>query len=504
MPRKSNSNRDFKISVEIPKHTPPNAVEIEKSVLGAILNDSRVINRVIELIQRDEVFYSESNRKIFRAIKELILENKPEDIDLLVVSEQLRKNGELEDIGGMEYLLELIKDTVSSEVIENHCKILIEKFMMRELIDHSLKIVSKGYEGSSDVFELLDEAESGIFEISENKFKKTYLSLQEAVNKTEQILAKIKDSGVSGIPTGYSKFNEYSGGFQNSDLIIIAARPGIGKTALALSLAHNIAKYSKTPVGFFSLEMTTSQIVMRLLSAESKIDIKNIRTARIHKSEEADFYKAIRTLAKLPIYIDDTPALSLLELRAKSRRMITEHGVKIIFVDYLQLMQGPSNVESREREISYISRGLKSLAKELDIPIVALAQLNRQVEQRTEKRPLLSDLRESGAIEQDADIVCFIHRHDLYKKQTGDSGKEIVEADSYDKPKVVEIIIAKQRNGPTGSFELLFKPNLARFEDLTKQEVDQYHLSITASKDIEESSPGSGSGEPFDTTIAPF
>jgi len=279
----------------------------------------------------------------------------------------------------------------------------------------------------------------------------------------------MKRSEVSGISTGYTILNNLTGGFQDSDLIIIAARPGVGKTALGLSLAYNISKYSKIPVGFFSLEMKAEQIVIRLLSMESKIDVRKIRTGRFGKEEETKLTKAIRALGGLSIFIDDTPAISLHELRAKARRMISENGVRIIFVDYLQLMQGPADAESREREISYISRGLKALAKELDIPIIALAQLNRQVEIRQTKRPMLSDLRESGAIEQDADIVCFLHRPDLYSKKSEDDNT----MQEPDTPRDVELIIAKQRNGPTGSFELLFFPQFTRFEEKTTEDFKQ-------------------------------
>ncbi|MFN4111824.1 MAG: replicative DNA helicase, partial [Ignavibacteria bacterium] len=380
-----------------------------------------------------------------------------------------RDRNELDDIGGLNYLIELSKMVESSEKIESLCKILIEKHMAREIIRHSLYIASKGYDGTVNVFDLLNEAEAGFFEISENKFKKNYLSLSEIVRRTIENIDRIRSSEVSGIPTGYPTLNVLTGGFQKSDLIIIAARPGIGKTAFGISLALNIAKNAKKSVGFFSLEMKAEQIVIRLLSQESRIDVSRLRTGRYDKSEETKLIKAIRSLSLLNIFIDDTPAISLHELRAKARRMILENKVEIIFVDYLQLMQGPANAESREREISYISRGLKALAKELDIPIIALAQLNRQVEIRQTKRPMLSDLRESGAIEQDADIVCFLHRPDLYSKKSDEN----VEEDNPFNPKPIEVIIAKQRNGPTGTLDFVFLPSITRFEEKSTHEFRQ-------------------------------
>jgi len=457
------NSKQIVVSLDGTNKTMPYAAEIEKSVLATMLSDTQCISRVFELITDEKVFYSEANQKIFRVIKDFTSENRPEELTLPIVIEKLREINELENVGGVSYLVDLLKMVESSEKIESMCKILIEKHMARGIINHCLTIASKGYEGSTDVFNLLDEAEAGLFEISEAEYKKTYASLPDLVNRTINFIDRLRKSEVPGISTNYNALDLLTGGFQNSDLIIIAARPGIGKTAFGLSLAYNISKYSQMPVGFFSLEMKAEQIVIRLLSQESKIDVSKLRTGRYSKSEEANLTKAFRSLANLKIFIDDTPAITLHELRAKARRMIVEHNVKIIFVDYLQLMQGPANAESREREISYISRGLKALAKELDIPIVALAQLNRQVEIRQTKRPMLSDLRESGAIEQDADIVCFLHRPDLYSKKSEENG----EGDDPFKARIVEVIIAKQRNGPTGSFEMVFLPNYTRFEEQT-------------------------------------
>lgn len=483
MAKRSQKNHEIKISLDGMK-TMPYAAEIEKSVLATMISDTQSINKVLSLISDEQIFYSEANQKIFRVIKDFVNIQNPSDLSLVIVMEKLRERNELDEIGGSSYLSELSRMVESSEKIESMCKILIEKHMAREIIRHSLNIASKGYDETVDIFDLLNEAEAGLFKISEYKYKKNFLSLSDLIPVITSNIEKVKQSQVSGISTGYDALNILTGGFQKSDLIIIAARPGVGKTAFGISLAYNISKSSQKAVGFFSLEMKAEQIVLRLLSQASKIDVSELRKGRYSKEQESNLIKSLRALASLRIYIDDTPAISLHELRAKARRMILEKQVEIIFVDYLQLMQGPSNAESREREISFISRGLKALAKELDIPIIALAQLNRQVEIRQTKRPMLSDLRESGAIEQDADIVCFLHRPDFYKKDTNGAEK----TDEPTDVKVVEVIIAKQRNGPTGAFELIFIPKLARFEDKTF-----YQYSNTASSktiyDIQKEAP---------------
>ncbi len=450
---KSKQNKiQTKITLDTHQTQLPHAFDIEQSVLGAALSDSHSLSKVIEFIQNEEVFYYEAHQKIFRIIKALY--NFGTQVDTLVVVEELRRRNDLEEVGGAAYIASLSNNILSQAYVDQHCKILIEKYMLRQLINHSLRIAQLCYENQKDTFEILDEAESGIFEISENKYKKTYFSIKSILPSTVEIINKARDKQISGIATGFYKFDELTDGLHNSDLIILAARPGVGKTALALSIARNITKNLELPVGFFSLEMSLQQIILRLLSMESGISMLKLRSKRLNNDEELNLMKAIRALSNYNIFIDDTPALSLLELRAKARRMIVEEGVKIIFVDYLQLMQGPANSETREREISFISRGLKSLAKELDIPVVALAQLNRQVEARRDRRPILSDLRESGAIEQDADIVTFIHRPETS-----------VEEDEINTRNLVEIIIAKQRNGPTAEFPLVFIPNAARFEN---------------------------------------
>ncbi len=478
MVSKKSSYNELKITIADSQKTMPYAADVEKSLLATMISDPKCINTVVENFSDESVFYSEANQKIFTMIREFTIDNNPVDLNLPILMDKLRANGWLDDVGGVQYLVELTNYAVSSEQVESLTKVLIEKHILREIIKHSLYIAHKGYDSSTDVFELLNEAEAGLFRISEKKFIKTYHSLSALLPKVEVSIQKMRKSEVPGIPTGYQRFNQLTGGFQNSDLIIIAARPGVGKTAFGLSLAYNIAKQEKLGIGFFSLEMKAEQIVIRLLSQESRIDTSRLRIGRYRDQETQKLAIAIRVIQKLPIYIDDTPAITLYELRAKARRMILEHNVKIIFVDYLQLMQGPENSESREREISYISRGLKALAKELDIPIVALAQLNRQVETRQTKIPMLSDLRESGAIEQDADIVCFLHRKDLYK-----SSQDGEEHDEHS-PKLVDVIIAKQRNGPTGEFQLVFLPSFTRFEDkVTHEFYEQVQQNFTPGND---------------------
>lgn len=488
MPRKKDKTPEIKISLDNSGKLMPSAEEVEKSVLATMISDNQCINTVMSLIKDEKVFYLEANQKIFRAIKDFIENNPPNALNPAILIQKLKDNDQLEEIGGANYLLEILKMVESSEKIESMCKILIEKHMIRETIRHCLYIASKGYDGTVDVFDLLNEAEAGLFEISEHKYKKNYFALSDIVNKTIENIEKIKHQEVAGIPSGYPTLDLLTGGFQKSDLIIVAARPGIGKTAFGLSLTYNIANSSNIPVGFFSLEMKAEQIVIRLLSQAAKIDVSKLRTGKYSKDELPNLTKGIRALSRLKIFIDDTPAISLYELRAKARKMISENKVEIIFVDYLQLMQGPANAESREREISYISRGLKSLAKELDIPIIALAQLNRQVEIRQTKRPMLSDLRESGAIEQDADIVCFLHRPDLYSKKSEEQPEL---ADPFE-AKLVEIIIAKQRNGPTGAFELVFLPRYTRFEEKTTydfQQISQRSIPVDDFTETTEENP---------------
>ncbi len=445
-------------SISAEGRVPPQAIDVEAQVLGAMLLEREAIPRVIEVLDED-AFHAEYHRKIFKAI--LAMFDRSEPVDIITLAEELRRRGELEVIGGEAYLAELSMKVSSPANAEYHAKIILEKYLQRSLISASSIIAARAYNPSEDAFELLDEAEQMIFQISEKRLKKTFTQMHKAVHDTLEALQALhgKHSGVTGVPTGFRDLDSLTGGLQNSDLIIIAGRPSSGKTAFALSLARNAALHSEKPtgVGIFSLEMSTQQMVMRLLCAEAKVDAHLIRTGRLPENDWKRVGIAAGRLAKANIFIDDTPGLGILELRAKARRLKAERNIGLIVIDYLQLMQGPKSAENREKEISAISRSLKALAKELSIPVIALSQLSRAVENRTDKRPILSDLRESGAIEQDADLVCFVHRPEMY-----------ADPDSSDYAEVVgrsEIIVGKHRNGPVGDVKLTFVHRYARFEN---------------------------------------
>lgn len=438
---------------------PPQAIDIEAQILGAMLLEREAIARAIEVIDED-AFHADYHRKIFQAI--LSMFDRSEPVDLITLAEELRRRGQLELIGGETYLAELTMRVTSAANIEYHAKIVLEKSLMRNLITAASAIAARGYSPTEDAFDLLDEAEQTIFHISEKRLKKTFIAMHKAVHDTLEILEAIhgKHSGVTGVPTGFRDLDTLTGGWQNSDLIIVAGRPSSGKTAFALSLARNAAMHSDKPtgIGIFSLEMSTQQLVMRLLCAEAKVDAHAVRTGRLPTDDWKRMSLAAGRLAKANIFIDDTASLGILELRAKARRLKAERDIGLVIVDYLQLMQGPKDAESREKEISAISRSLKALAKELNIPVIALSQLSRAVESRTDKRPILSDLRESGAIEQDADVVCFVHRPEMYmdaeQRMSSEMGGQ------------AEIIVGKQRNGPIDDIKLAFVHRYARFENL--------------------------------------
>jgi replicative DNA helicase len=403
----------------------------------------------------DSAFYKPAHQSIYRAM--LALFEKSEPVDLITLTEELRRRGELEKIGGEYFLAELTSRVTSAANIEYHAHIVLEKALMRQLIVASSGVINKAYSEAEDALGLLDEAEQSIFDISEQRMKKSFVSMNVAVHKTMDMLQSIhgKHSGVTGVPSGFADLDNLTGGFQASDLIIIAGRPSQGKTALVLSLARNASIIHDIPIGMFSLEMSAQQLVMRLMCAEARVDAHKVRTGRLPEDEWKKLSTSVGRLYKAKFFIDDTPALGILELRAKARRLKAEHDVGLVIVDYLQLMQGPRS-QSREQEISAISRSLKALAKELNIPVIALSQLNRSVEARTDKRPALADLRESGAIEQDADVVIFVHRPEMYgiDEQQGEGTEGLA-----------EIIIGKQRNGPVDTIKLQFVKQYARFEN---------------------------------------
>ncbi len=451
--------RDFEPESASGGRIPPQDVEAEKAVLGAMLLDKHAVSPAIELLQPD-YFYSTANEKIFGAILDLYARNV--EIDVITLREELRRTAHLENIGGSAYLNELVSSVVSSANVEAHAQIVAEKYMLRSLITTMSQNVQKCFDNREDAFGLIDEIERDIFRVSEARLKKAVVPLQQALVKTMEVLERIHGSkgGVTGVPTGFTDLDAMTGGLQKSDMIIIAARPSVGKTAFALSIARNSAVKYGVPTAIYSLEMSQQQLLIRLLAAEARVDAHALRTGTLPEEKWAYISTRIHKLAPAPIFIDDTPALSILELRARARRLKSEHDIGLIIVDYLQLMQGPAKAESREREISMISRNLKVLAKELDIPVIALSQLRRSVEERNDKRPILSDLRESGALEQDADVVIFIHRPELYGIETYPDGESTAG--------VAEVMISKQRNGPTGEVKLTFIRQYARFEDLAK------------------------------------
>jgi replicative DNA helicase len=445
---------------------PPQAVDVEEQVLGAMLLEKEAIAKVIEVVD-DEVFHAERNRRIFQAIMALFERGEP--ADTITLAEELRRRCQLEAAGGESYLVELTMKVGSAANVEYHARIVLEKALMRKLIGETTAIAGRAYNQTEDAFDLLDQAEQAIFKFSEWRLKRNYVSMDKAVHDTLEMLESIHGThgGVTGVPTGFRDLDTLTGGWQNSDLIIIAGRPSSGKTAFSLSLAANAALHRSKPtsVGIFSLEMSTQQLIMRLLCAEARVDAHAVRTGRLPEDDWKRLSIGAGRLAKAPIFVDDTASLGILELRAKARRLKAEHDIGLVVVDYLQLMQGPKSAENREKEISAISRSLKALAKELNIPVLALSQLRRAVEGRTDKRPILSDLRESGAIEQDADVVIFVHRPEMFVDPKSDRFAEVQGR--------AEIIVGKQRNGPIDDIMLAFVNRYARFENLALPSVEQ-------------------------------
>ncbi len=455
---------------------PPAAPEIEASVLGAMMIEKEAVPKAIELLS-SESFYLKEHRLIFEAMASLFDASEP--IDTVTLYEELKKREQLEEVGGAVYISKLSQNISSAANIEYHAKIILEKQILRGLISSSHEIAKAAYEGTEDAFDILDEAERKIFEITETHLKKSFQGMDRAVRDALEYIEAIHSNTKQkfSVPTGFYELDELLGGFQKSDLIIVAARPSMGKTAFALTLARNAAIEHKVPVGIFSLEMSTMQLIIRLLCAEGRLNAHLVRTGKLPNEEGVKLSRNAHKLIESPIYVDDMPAQTVLEIRAKARRLKAEKNIGMIIIDYLQLMQGPSNIESREREISHISRSLKSLAKELNIPVIALAQLNRAVETRTDKRPQLSDLRESGSIEQDADVVLFLNRPEYY-------GIKTFPDDATPTDGVAEIIIGKQRNGPTGDVRLAFIKEYARFENLAHARQIEEYSNISTSEDI--------------------
>lgn len=440
---------------------PPQALDLEEVVLGAMMIDKKGVDEVIDILST-EAFYKEAHKHIFEAIFKLFENSEP--IDLLTVSSQLKKDAKLDLVGGDFYLISLTQRVSSSAHIEFHARIILQKYIQRSLIKISNEIIEEAYDETKDVFDLLDTAESKLYEVTQGNVKKSTESAQSLVIQAKKKIEEISNKeGMSGIPTGFTKLDKLTSGWQPSDLIIIAARPGMGKTAFTLTMARNVAVDSNIPVAFFSLEMSSVQLITRLISSETNLSSEKLRTGKLEKHEWEQLNVKVKTLEKAPLFIDDTPSLSIFDLRAKARRLASQYGIKMIMIDYLQLMTagGSQKGGNREQEISTISRNLKALAKELAIPVIALSQLSRAVETRGgSKRPLLSDLRESGAIEQDADIVSFIYRPEYYKiDEWDDDERSPTEGQG-------EFIVAKHRNGGLESIRLKFIGHLGKFDNL--------------------------------------
>jgi len=436
---------------------PPNAVELEEAVLGALMLESDALNDVVEIL-KPESFYRIEHQKIFEAITELFGKNQP--VDILTVTSWLKKNANLDMVGGAYYVSQLTDRVASSANAEFHARVIAEKFIQRELIRVSGDTYNEAFEDTTDVLDLLDKAEASLFAVAEGNLRKSYDSMSTLVKKAldEVEEAASKDGGITGVPTGFVELDKMTNGWQGSDLLIIAARPAMGKTAFVLTMTRNMAVEFKRPVAFFSLEMASIQLVNRLIASESGIPNEKLKKGQLDKNDWEHLHASLKQLSDAPIFIDDTPALSVFELRAKCRRLKAQHDIQMVIIDYLQLMTaGGNNKGNREQEISTISRALKSLAKELNIPVIALSQLSRAVETRGgTKRPMLSDLRESGAIEQDADMVMFLYRPEYY-------GIETLEESNLPTEGLTELIVAKHRSGATGTVPLRFINSLAKF-----------------------------------------
>jgi replicative DNA helicase len=437
---------------------PPQNIEAEQSVLGAILLDNNALYTAFELITQED-FYKDSNRKIFIAMTELLEKNEP--IDIITLTDHLRKKDNLDAVGGTQYLTSLASMIPTSANVRFHSKIVREKSMVRGLLRSVTDIARNVYETEQDAEELIDYAEKTIFDLSEKRISQSFSVLKEVIKDSFQMIEQLYDKKetVTGVPTGFKALDELTTGLQKSDLIIIGGRPSMGKTAFSLNIAQHVGVNLHETVAVFSLEMSKEQLAFRMLCSEAMVDSNSIRKGFIKKDDWHKLTSAAGRLAEAPIYIDDSSAISVLEMRAKARRLKVEHGLSLIIVDYLQLMRGRGKTERREQEISEISRSLKGLAKELRVPVIALSQLNRGVETRTgTKKPTLADLRESGAIEQDADVIIFLYRDEVYNKDKDENkGK-------------AEIIISKQRNGPTGEIPLSFLSHCTRFVDYSDRE----------------------------------
>ena len=437
------------------KMIPPQNVEAEQAVLGTILLQDKSLLKIIEILQPDD-FYRDAHKNIYRAMVDLFEKREPHD--LITVSNILKDQNKLDESGGAAYLASLTDVIPFSGTLVHHAHIIRQKSVLRRLIKTTSDVAARCYEEQDDIDGLVDEAEQTIFEIAQSKKSQGFQPMSSIVPRAFERIEKLfeRKEHITGAPSGYEEFDKMTAGLQPSDLIILAGRPSMGKTALVMNMVQNTALIHKTPVGVFSLEMSMEQLALRMLCSLGRIDSQRLRTGHLHDSDWPKLTRATGMLSDAPIFIDDTPAISVLEMRAKARRLKAENNLGMVVIDYLQLMKGRSGIENRTQEISDISRSLKAMAKELDVPVIALSQLNRSLESRPDKRPQLSDLRESGAIEQDADVIVFIYRDEVYNKDENNPNKGIA-----------EMIIGKQRNGPTGTVKLTFLAEYTTFENYT-------------------------------------
>ena len=441
--------------IEIMEKIPPQSVEAETAVLGSMLIEEDAIAKAIEILDESS-FYKESHKRIFTTVVELYDKNKA--VDLVTLIDELKKRGTLEEVGGPSYVTSLTTVVPTSANIVHYAKIVKEKNLLRKLINTATQIVSEGYEHSGDVDILLDKAEQLIFDIASDKIEAKVIPIKEIIKNSIEVIDLLyqRKENITGIATGFHDLDILTAGLQRSDLIVVAGRPSMGKSALVTCIAEHVGVVEKKPVAFFSLEMAKEQLVQRMLCSHARVDAHKVRTGFLSQSDWPRLTNAAGKLSEASIFIEDTPSLSVLELRAKARRLKSQHDIKLVIVDYLQLMQGPVRSENRQQEISEISRSLKALAREIGAPVIAVSQLSRAVEQRADKRPQLSDLRESGAIEQDADLVGLLLREEYYNPTEENKG-------------IAELIIAKQRNGPVGSIKLTFVSEYARFESFARR-----------------------------------
>lgn len=437
---------------------PPQNLDAEQSVLGAMLIDQEAVSKTVEVLQPGD-FYRDANGRVFEAIVSLFGRGEP--VDLITLSEELRQTGMLDQIGGVSYVAGLANSVPTSANVEHYARIVEEKSLLRRLINVSTRIAQMGYEGEEEVEVLLDRAEQMVFELAQRKTHSNFVPFKTVLMQTfDRIEYLYRNKGIpTGVPSGFLEMDKMTSGFQPSDLIILAARPSMGKTAFCLNIAQHAAVRKKLPVAIFSLEMSREQLVTRILCGEAMVDQQKVRTGQLTDDDWQKLSHAAAPLAQAPLFIDDSPGISVVEMRAKCRRLKAEQGLSMIVIDYIQLMQGGRKTENRQQEISEISRSLKSLARELQVPVLALSQLSRAVEQRQDKRPMMSDLRESGSLEQDADLVMFIYRDEYYNPET-------------DRRSRADIIIAKQRNGPVGSVELGFLREFTKFVTLDRAHIE--------------------------------